>query len=151
MVRDVFVPYGLPDTTIFALSNDLHNSPERLLEFLMSFHHQLAAPPKNRAYVSALTLALGYFGGGFIPLIPYFCVSKTEVLVALWWSIGVMVVTLFVFGYVKTCISCGWRGRANVVGGLWGGVQMCIIGGLAAGAAVGLVRAINRGGAGGVS
>jgi hypothetical protein len=56
-----------------------------------------------------------------------------------------MAVTLFVFGYAKTCIVRGWRGNCNVVAGIKGGVQMCVVGGVAAGAAIGLVRLIDAG------
>jgi VIT1/CCC1 family predicted Fe2+/Mn2+ transporter len=110
----------------------------------MTFHHKHSKPDCNQAYTSAITLALGYFIGGFIPLIPYFCVD--QVLVALYYSIGVMAITLLVFGYIKTCIVRGWAGRENTVAGVKGGLQMCLVGGLAAGAAIALVRAIDRAG-----
>ncbi len=81
-----------------------------------------------------------------MPLLPYFCVKRGEVLLALWISIGVMVVALFVFGWVKTGVVGGWRGRENVWRCVRGALQMVVVGGVAAGAAVGLVRAINHGG-----
>ena len=86
--------------------------------------------------------------GGFVPLLPYFCVHRSEVLIALWWSIGIMVMALFAFGWVKTGVVSGWRGRDRVLGCVRSGIQMVIVGGVAAGAAVGLVRAINHGGTG---
>lgn len=81
-----------------------------------------------------------------MPLLPYFCVGRTEVLRALWISIGVMVVALFAFGWVKTGVVRGWRGRVNVLLAVKGALQMVVVGSVAAGAAVGLVRAINHGG-----
>ncbi|OQD72910.1 hypothetical protein PENDEC_c018G04092 [Penicillium decumbens] len=141
MVRETFAPYGLSSSVVEDITRDLHASQERLLEFLLTFHHREFAPDCNQAWISAVTLALGYFVGGFIPLIPYFIVS--QVITALYWSIGVMGVTLFAFGYIKTCIVRGWNGRDNVVAGIWGGVQMCFVGGVAAGAAIGLVRLID--------
>ncbi|KAJ5544830.1 hypothetical protein N7461_007134 [Penicillium sp. DV-2018c] len=144
MVRETFAPYGLSDLAIADIERDLHASHDRLLEFLLAFHHREAAPDCNQAWTSALTLALGYFIGGFIPLIPYFIVS--QVLDALYWSAGVMAITLLVFGYVKTCVVRGWSGRGNVTAAIWGGVQMCCVGGLAAGAAIGLVRLIDTSG-----
>ncbi|EPS33629.1 hypothetical protein PDE_08591 [Penicillium oxalicum 114-2] len=145
IVRDTFTPYGLSPTVIDEITRDLHASHERLREFLLAFHHRESEPDCNQAWISALTLAIGYFVGGFIPLIPYFIAS--QVLVALYWSIGVMGVTLLVFGYVKTCVVRGWTGRANVVAAIWGGVQMVFVGGVAAGAAIGLVRLIDTGNA----
>lgn len=144
MVHAIFKPFGLPAATIANINQHLHDSPSELLDFLMRFHHQLPPPASNRALVSAATIALGYFVGGFVPLLPYFCVRRNEVLLALWISIGVMVVALFVFGWVKTGVVRGWRGRANVLACTRGAVQMVVVGGVAAGAAVGLVRAINH-------
>ena len=55
-----------------------------------------------------------------------------------------MAIALFAFGWVKTGVVKGWRGRQNILGGLKGAVEMVIVGGIAAGAAVGLVRAIGH-------
>jgi vacuolar iron transporter family protein len=112
----------------------------------MAFHHKESRPTLSAAYKSAITLAVSYFLGGLIPLIPYFIVPRHEVLTALWWSIGVMGITLLVFGYVKTCVVLGWEGTRNVLAGAKGGLQMLLVGALAAGAAIGLVKAIEQGG-----
>ncbi|KAJ5221776.1 uncharacterized protein N7469_010663 [Penicillium citrinum] len=145
MVRETFAPYGLSSTAIEDITRDLHASQDRLLEFLLAFHHRESEPDCNQAWISAITLALGYFVGGFIPLIPYFIVS--QVITALYWSIGVMAITLFVFGYIKTVVVRGWRGSDNITAAIWGGVQMCFVGGVAAGAAIGLVQLIDTSGA----
>jgi VIT1/CCC1 family predicted Fe2+/Mn2+ transporter len=110
----------------------------------MTHHFDVAEPPDSRPWISALTLGVAYFSGGFIPLVPYFAVGKDEVLKGLWWSIGIMAFVLLIFGYVKTCIVRGWGGRDNVVAGLKGAIQMALVGAAAAGAAVGLVRAVNH-------
>ncbi|KAM5436439.1 Protein ccc1 [Microsporum ferrugineum] len=146
IIRQVFAPYNLPDEPVARMSNILHDSPQKLLDFLLTFHHKESKPSCNRAWISAITLALGYFIGGFIPLIPYFLVDR--VLVALYYSIGIMAITLLVFGYVKTCVVRGWTGRDNIVAGIKGGFQMVVVGGLAAGASIALVRAINPSGNG---
>ena len=140
----VFEPYGLSGPALSALSNHLHSNHDELVDFLMRFHHQMPEPAFSRPFVSAATIAIGYFVGGIIPLLPYVCVHQNEVLLALWWSIGVMAIALFSFGWVKTAVVCGWHGKKNVLAGAIGGVQMVVVGGIAAGAAVGLVRAINR-------
>ncbi|MCJ1303145.1 hypothetical protein MMC08_005952 [Hypocenomyce scalaris] len=144
LVRSVFKPYDLPAETASTILKQLHASPEELLDFLMRFHHQAPEPDTSRPFVSAGTIAMGYFVGGLVPLLPYFCVKRNEVLVALWWSIGVMVIALFAFGWVKTGVVSGWRGQAKVLACVKGGLQMVIVGGVAAGAAVGMVRAINH-------
>lgn len=81
-----------------------------------------------------------------MPLLPYFFVegSAEGILTALAWSIGTMFVALFTFGYSKTCFVQGWSGRDNVWRGVKGGCQMALIGSLAAGVAMGLVRGFNR-------
>lgn len=106
----------------------------------MHFQHLSPKQESSRAITCALTIACGYFLGGFIPLLPYFLVQKEQVMLALWWSLGVMALSLFVFGYGKTCFVCGWRGSKNIWAGTKGGVQMVLVGGLAAGCAMGLVR-----------
>lgn len=54
-----------------------------------------------------------------------------------------MIIALFGFGYVKTCFVCGWNGGGRVWAGVRGGVEMVFVGGLAAGAAMGLVVLFN--------
>ena len=80
-----------------------------------------------------------------MPLIPYLCVQSDEVLLALWWSIGTMVIALFAFGWVKTGVVSGWHGSRNVWLCTKGALQMVVVGSAAAGAAVGIVRGINKG------
>ncbi|KAL6239078.1 hypothetical protein BDW75DRAFT_166299 [Aspergillus navahoensis] len=141
IVYDIFSSHGVPDDAIAPINASLHASRDRLREFLITFHHKESEPDCNQAWTSAITLALGYFIGGFIPLIPYFFVN--QVLIALYCSVAVMAVTLLVFGYIKTAVVRGWSGRENILAGVKGGIQMVVVGGVAAGAAIGLVRLIN--------
>lgn len=106
-------------------------------------HFQQNAPPEqaaSRAFTCALTIACGYFLGGFLPLIPYFWVGKDQVLLALYWSFAFMALSLFSFGYGKTCFVSGWQGREKVWEGTKGGFQMMLVGGTAAICAMSLVR-----------
>jgi len=138
-IADIFSAYDVPAHSIDDLTIHLSASP-RLTEFLMHFKHTLAEPPSSRALTSALTIAMGYFTGGFIPLLPYLFVAADEIVRALWYSVGIMALALSVFGYAKTCFVSGWAGRANVRKGLVGAVQMVVLGGIAAGSAMALVR-----------
>lgn len=142
MVTSTFANYNLSLSTLDEITKSLQAEPERLRDFLLTFHHRESKPDCNQAYMSAVTLTLGYFIGGFIPLIPYFIAD--QVYTAFIASIIVMAITLFAFGYVKTCIVRGWKGGVNVRAGAIGGIQMCVVGGLAAGAAVALVKLINK-------
>lgn len=105
----------------------------------MRFHHELPASQAegSRAYISALTIAAGYFFGGLVPLAPYFFVHDNAI--ALLWSIGVMAFALFVFGYAKTVLL----GEENKGACAKAGIQMVLLGGVAAAAAMGCVKAIG--------
>ncbi|KAJ5953119.1 Vacuolar iron transporter cccA [Penicillium verhagenii] len=138
-ISEIFEPYELPSELVAQLTNHLSASP-LLPSFLMNFHHTLPEPSGSRAVICALTIALGYFIGGFVPLLPYFFVGPHDAFIALRWSIATMVVALFLFGYGKTCFVSGWRGRRNIRKGVVGGVQMVLVGGAAAGSAMGLVK-----------
>lgn len=78
--------------------------------------------------------------GGFLPLIPYFLVGSDQVMLALWWSFAFMAVSLFAFGYSKTCFNNGWSGPEKMWSGTKGGMQMILVGGTAAVCAMSLVR-----------
>ncbi|KAK1463819.1 integral membrane protein DUF125 [Colletotrichum cuscutae] len=142
-VLEVLEPYDLPKQTLEDVTDHLSTSP-RLIDFLMQFHHCEQEPASNRAFISALTIAAGYLLGGLIPLFPYFFVPAEDVYLALYISVAVMAVALFAFGYVKTCIVSGWSGLRCVRQAVVGGLEMVVVGGAAAGAAMGLVKAFNQ-------
>jgi len=75
---------------------------------------------------------------GLVPLLPY--LFAADITTALGQSIGTMVVALFAFGYIKTCMNTGWRGYRNIAAGSWGGMQMVLVGGTAAAASMAIVR-----------
>lgn len=141
-IEDIFEPYELPAELVSQLTNHLSASP-MLPSFLMNFHHTLPEPSDSRAVICALTIALGYFIGGFVPLLPYFFVGPEDAFIALRWSIATMAIALFLFGYGKTCFVSGWAGRRNIRKGVVGGFQMVLVGGVAAGSAMGLVKAFQ--------
>lgn len=144
LVNDALDPYGLSPGIMASIFESLRESPENLVDFVVKFHYGMQEPSGARPLVSAFTIGSSYFIGGLVPLIPYLAVKKAQVLLALYWSIGVMVVALFAFGWAKTAAVSGWTGRANLWESLKGGFQMILIGGVAAGAAVGIVRGFHR-------
>ncbi|KAK0617257.1 VIT family-domain-containing protein [Immersiella caudata] len=145
-IRSVFIPYDLPPELLTSVSDHMSASP-KLIDFLMRFQHCAESPSSSRALTSALTIALAYFLGGLLPLIPYFCVGSGEgkLMEGLYISVGVMAVALFLFGYVKTGVVVGWEGARAVRKCVFGGVQMVVVGGAAAAAAMGLVKAFDVG------
>lgn len=103
---------------------------------MMSFELRLECPSRKRAWVSAAVMGLSYFIGGLVPMIPYFIFN--EVFDALYTSIGISVVILLVFGYVKAIVT-GTRRREACVSA----IQTLVVGALAAGTAYGIVRGVN--------
>jgi len=76
------------------------------------------------------------FLGGLIPMIPYFAMKN--VTHALFVSIGITVIILLLFGYIKNYVTIGTKRS-----GCYGAVQTLFIGVLAAATSYGIVRAIN--------
>ncbi|OCF74345.1 membrane fraction protein [Kwoniella mangroviensis CBS 8886] len=109
-----------------------------LTAFLLKFGEGLEEVPKSRLYISALTIGLSYFIGGLIPLIPYMITDTAET--GLIVSSIVTGVILFIFGGFKTYFTGatgGWGGYA------YGAISTMIVGGVAAGAAFGLVKILG--------
>lgn len=136
---EIMLELGASEQTIASFLRDLDLQPKNLIDFVIRFGKGLEEPAEGREITSALTIGTGYFLGGFVPLIPYFfCdVVKTGLIV----SVIVMMVTLFIFGYVKTIVSlgddCGTQRKVLE------GLQMVVIGSVAAGAAWTLVYFID--------
>jgi VIT1/CCC1 family predicted Fe2+/Mn2+ transporter len=85
-----------------------------------------------------LTIALSYVAGGLIPLAPYIVAiyfHRVSVIGALLFSVGLTLLALFIFGFVK--------GRFTGTRPLRSALQTALIGSLAAGAAFIIARAIS--------
>jgi VIT1/CCC1 family predicted Fe2+/Mn2+ transporter len=132
-VADVFRGYGLGDEQIVPLVAAIRTDRTRWVDFMMRFELGLEAPDPARARQSAFTIALSYIAGGLIPLSPY--ILLRSIATALWVSVGVTLVALLAFGYVKA--------RFTGINPLRGGIQTASIGGLAAAVAFAIARAIG--------
>ncbi|KXN91553.1 Vacuolar iron transporter 1 [Leucoagaricus sp. SymC.cos] len=128
-------------------SNDAENQSLKwskevgLTAFLLRFGEGLEEVPTLRLYVSAFTIGMGYLVGGLIPLLPYFFIAKAHV--ALIYSCLVTGAVLLVFGAVKARVTGAGIGAGGYI---WGAVSTLMVGGLAAGAAFGIVRLLEGGG-----
>lgn len=140
-MQATFKKYTFAPDTVSGITNSLKEDPEQFVDFLMRFHHQLAEADSisSRAYISGVTIAAGYFLGGLVPLLPYIFFEKVRD--ALLCSVLVMAAALFVFGWTKTALvgESSWRVCLS------NAVQMLVLGGLAAAAAMGCVKAIGGG------
>jgi VIT1/CCC1 family predicted Fe2+/Mn2+ transporter len=132
-VADIFRGYGMDDVHIKPILDAMANNRAQWLDFMMRFELGLEPPDPKRARVSALTIGLSYIVGGFIPLTPYILIPNLTA--ALFVSVVVTLIALFLFGYIK--------GSFTGTKPLRSGFQTVLVGGLAAGAAFLLARLIG--------
>jgi vacuolar iron transporter family protein len=131
-VVKVFTDYGLTREEAAPVVEAMTKKPKQWVDFMMRFELGLEEPNPKRAVQSAATISASYIGGGFIPLSPYlFFHSSREALV---WSAAVTLLALAVFGYIKGRFTGSRPGRSAL--------QTVVIGGLAAGAAFLIAKAI---------
>jgi VIT1/CCC1 family predicted Fe2+/Mn2+ transporter len=132
-VAEIFRSYGLSDEESAPLVEALKQRPDAWVDFMMRFELGLERPDPHRARRSALTIAGAYIAGGLIPLAPYFLVRSAHSALPL--SVGVTMVALGVFGYVK--------GRYTGAGPLAGALKTLLVGGLAAAVAFAIARIVS--------
>jgi VIT1/CCC1 family predicted Fe2+/Mn2+ transporter len=132
-VRELLESYGVAPDDAVTVVTSLRRSPDKWRDFMMRFELGLEAPDPRRALRSALTIAASYVVGGLIPLSPYFALSTVGDALKL--SVGLTLVALLVFGFVK--------GRFTGAGAVASAFQTVLIGGLAALAAFAIAKAIT--------
>jgi len=132
-VAKVFREYGLSDAQMAPVVTAICADQTRWVDFMMRFELGLEPPDPGRARRSALTIGASYIFGGMIPLAPY--MISHSVLTGLWFSVGITLVALLIFGCVK--------GRFTGINPLRGGLQTVLTGGLAAAAAFALAKLIS--------
>jgi VIT1/CCC1 family predicted Fe2+/Mn2+ transporter len=132
-IAEIFERYGLTALHYAPLIDGLKGNPVAWRDFMMRFELGLEEPQPQRAKWSALTIAVAYIVGGFIPLSPY--LAFDTVARALPWSIVITLAALAVFGYIKGHFTGAQK---------WGSaLQTLAIGGVAAGVAFALARLIG--------
>jgi VIT1/CCC1 family predicted Fe2+/Mn2+ transporter len=131
-VRDVFTDYGLTVEQAEPVVEALSKNPKAWVDFMMRFELGLEEPRADRAWKSAITIALSYIAGGFIPLAPYMLVGDAAT--ALKISIGVTILALAIFGAIK--------GRFTGVAMGTAALQTALVGGAAAAAAFAIARCL---------
>jgi VIT1/CCC1 family predicted Fe2+/Mn2+ transporter len=129
---ELFRAYGLTEAEIAPIVDALRQRPEAWVDFMMRFELGLEEPDPGRAPRSALTIAGAYVAGGLIPLGPYMALPTASLALAV--SVGLTLTALTLFGYV--------RGRFTGTRPVRSALQTVLTGGLAAGAAYLIARAI---------
>ena len=132
-VAGIFRGYGMREEQIGHVVSAIRADQQRWVDFMMRFELGLELPNPARARQSAWTIAGSYVVGGLIPLFPYMMLPTSSA--ALQVSVGVTLVALFIFGYVK--------GRFTGINPMRGGMQTVLIGGLAAAAAFAIAKLIS--------
>ena len=137
-VAQVFHSYGLSHEESAPIVDALSKHPKKWVDFMMRFELGLEKPDPKRAFVSAFTIAASYIAGGLIPLAPYIVsvyLKHIAVSTALLFSVGLTIVALTIFGFVK--------GRYTGTRPVRSALQTALIGSVAAGAAFLIARAIS--------
>ncbi len=134
-VTDFFAGIGLSKENQERIADELCADKKRWVEFMMRFELGLEKPDPNRATRSALTIGLAYVAGGMVPLSPYFFTEDVET--GLFYSAGLTVIFLFVFGWFKSKVT----GQHPFGGAL----RVTFIGVIAAGAAYLIAKVIESG------
>ncbi len=132
-VTDILRSYGLGEDTLPTVVNSIRADKKRWVDFMMRFELGLEEPDPKRAGRSALTIALSYIAGGFVPLAPYFFFRTVHQ--ALTASVIVTLLALLVFGYIKGIFTTARPLRSAL--------QTVVVGGLAAAAAFAIAKAIT--------
>jgi vacuolar iron transporter family protein len=132
-VREVFREFGLADEDIEPILQAFQKKPAQWVNFMMRFELGLEKPEPGRDLRSAATIAGAYVAGGLIPLSPYMTIRSTDTALAV--SVGVTLAALAVFGFVKGYFT----GSKPFLSAL----QTVLVGGIAAGAAFAIARAIS--------
>lgn len=132
-VREVLEEYGVSKQSSKLIAEEMSLDKDKWVNFMMRFELGLEKPDAKRASQSALNIGGAYIVGGLVPLAPYVFIHDSKE--ALWVSVAVTLVALFVFGFLK----------ARAIGEpQWkGAVKTTLIGALAAGAAFGLASLIG--------
>ena len=132
-ITQVFSTYGLTRDESKPVVDALRKKPEKWIDFMMLLELGLEKPNPKRALTSAATIAGAYIAGGAIPLSPYviFPVVNTALTV----STIVTLTALTTFGFIK--------GHFTGTSPVRSALQTALIGGLAAGAAFLIARAIS--------
>lgn len=132
-VMEVFAGFGLSEPLQRQIADELAKDKKQWVDFMMRYELGLEEPNANRATKSAITIGLSYIIGGIIPLSPYIIIDQAQE--ALYYSCGVTLICLFIFGYFKSKMT----GQPA----LSGAFKVVVIGALAAGAAFLMAKLIT--------
>ena len=132
-VREILQTYGLGNAQCDPILTHFKANPKLWVDWMMRFELGLEPPDPTRAVKSAATIAFSYIAGGFVPLTPYILSNSPQT--ALLYSVIATLIALFAFGYMKGTFTGSHPFQSAF--------RTTLIGGLAAGAAFGIAKAIG--------
>jgi predicted membrane protein (TIGR00267 family) len=132
-VKEVFAAFGLSEKLQNEVAEEMAKDKDKWVDFMMRYELGLEEPKANRATQSAITIGLSYIVGGIIPLSPYFFTTDSQH--GLYYSCGITMICLFVFGYFKSRVT----GQPAIKGAL----KVLFIGAIAAAAAFLMAKLIT--------
>lgn len=132
-VEDALTGMGVDAPLSKQVALQISKNKDRWADFMMQAELKLEKPEKNQAKKSAITIALSYLAGGFIPLFPYIITKSNTA--GFYLSCTVTILALIVFGYFKSKVT----GQPL----LKGTIKVASIGIIAAAAAFLLAKAVS--------
>jgi len=132
-VEDALAAAGVDMDLSKAAALQISRNKDNWANFMMQVELKMEKPVDNRARVSAVTIALSYLAGGFIPLFPYILTNNNQT--GFYTSCTVTIIALIIFGYFKSKVT-----GQNIVTGT---LKVASIGIIAAAAAFLLAKAVS--------
>jgi VIT1/CCC1 family predicted Fe2+/Mn2+ transporter len=133
-IQDILSEYGINEQVKKDFVDQLALDKDKWVKFMMKFELNLEEPNMNSARNSAITIAMAYVLGGFIPMLSYFITDTPSQ--GLKYSIAVTGISLLLFGYFKN--------KAIGENPINGAIKTTIIGALAAGAAFAIAKLVSQ-------
>jgi len=132
-VEDIFMKMGVEKKLSEEVALQVSKDKNNWVDLMMKLELMMEKPAKNRAAISAGTIAAAYLVGGFIPLFPYIVTSNSKT--GLYLSCIVTIFSLILFGFFKSKMT----GRPL----LTGTIKVAVTGIIAAAAAFLLAKAVS--------
>ena len=132
-VKDILVDLGVEASLSNEVALQISKDKGHWADFMMKLELNMERPAANRAARSAMTIALSYLAGGFIPLFPYIVFANSRQ--GFYASCTVTILALIFFGYFKSKVT----GQPLVKGT----IKVAMTGIIAAAAAYLLAKAVS--------
>ncbi len=102
-VEDILQNMGVDEGLSHQVALQISRDKNRWADFMMKLELEMQKPLKNRATISAATIAISYLVGGFIPLFPYIIINNSKT--GFYFSCAVTIAALTIFGFLKSKVT----------------------------------------------